>query len=122
MSKVEKLHIEYLLEKKTSLLVLSCSFSMLFVWVCVVMLFIIVFLFFTYSFLACCLGFRFFLDKYFFCNNPLVSCSFLTSLNLHGLFVCYCLLVLYLIISLAVISVFDFFVSLNIFLQQSTFP
>jgi len=53
--------------------------------------------------------FVFSLDKHFFCNNPLVSCSFLTSLNLHGLFVCYCLLVLYLIISLAVISVFDFF-------------
>jgi hypothetical protein len=56
VSKVEKLHIEYLLAKWTCLLLLSCSFPTLFVWVCVVLLFIIVSLFST-----CCLGFSFFL-------------------------------------------------------------
>jgi hypothetical protein len=57
VSKVEKLHTEYLLAKKASLLFLSCSFLVLFVWVCVVLLFVIVFLFFTCSFLTRCSGF-----------------------------------------------------------------
>jgi hypothetical protein len=61
LAKVEKLHIKYLLTKKTSLLILLCSFSTLFVWVCVVLLFIVVFIFFTCSFPAYCLSFCFFL-------------------------------------------------------------
>ncbi len=38
----------------------QCSFLALFVWVCVVLFFVVVFLFSTCSFLACCLGFHFF--------------------------------------------------------------
>jgi hypothetical protein len=61
VSKVEKLHTEYLFTKRTSLLLLLCSFLALFVWVCVVIFFVIVFLFFICSFPGCCLGSNFFL-------------------------------------------------------------
>jgi hypothetical protein len=60
VSKVEKLHTKYLLAKRTSLLLLLCSFPVLFVWVCIVLFFVDVFLFSTCSFPTCCLGFHFF--------------------------------------------------------------
>jgi len=62
----------------------------------------------------------FFVSKTFNYNNPLILCSFLSLLGLHCLLVCFCLLVLYLIIFFVIVWVSDFFVSLNIFLQQST--
>jgi hypothetical protein len=68
VSKVEKLHTKYLLTKKTSSLLLSCSFHVLFVSVCVVLFFVIVFLFSTCSILACCLGFHFY---FFYVNTSL---------------------------------------------------
>jgi hypothetical protein len=57
--KVEKLHTEYLLAKRMSLLLLSCSFPMLFVSICVVIFLVVVFLFTTSSIPTCCLGFHF---------------------------------------------------------------
>jgi hypothetical protein len=52
VSKVEKLHIEYLLEDKFITFIVF-SFPALFVWVCVVLFFAIVFLLFIYSFPPC---------------------------------------------------------------------
>jgi hypothetical protein len=52
--KVEKLHTKYLLTKRTSLLLLSCSFPVLFVSVCVVQFLVVVFLFTTCSIPTCC--------------------------------------------------------------------
>jgi hypothetical protein len=50
MSKVEKLQVQHLLTKRMSWFLLSCSFPMLFVWVCIVLLSIIVSLLSTFSF------------------------------------------------------------------------
>ncbi len=72
MSKVEKLHTEYLFTKMMGLLLLLCSFPRLIVWVCVVIFFFVVFLFFTCSFFAYCLGFKFFcFYKHFFATMHL---------------------------------------------------
>jgi hypothetical protein len=60
MSKVEKLCTEYLLAIRIGLLLLSCSFPVLFVSVCIVMFFVIIFLFSTCSFPAYFLGFQIF--------------------------------------------------------------
>jgi len=104
------------LQRGMGLLFLSCSFPMLFVWVCVVLFFVIVFLFSTCSFLAYCLGFWFFFVFInIFLQQSILSCSFPTLLGLHCLVVYCCFLVLYLLISFIVVWIFDFFVSLNIF-------
>jgi hypothetical protein len=58
MSKVEKLHTEYLLAKRMGLFLLSCSFFALFVSICVVLFFIVVFLFSICLTPICCLGFH----------------------------------------------------------------
>jgi hypothetical protein len=73
VSKVEKLHNEYLLVKKMGLMLLSCSFPVLFVLVCVVLFFVVVFLFFT-----CCLGFCFLFCfwKHFFATIHLYHVHF----------------------------------------------
>jgi len=76
VSKVEKLHTKYLLAKWTGLLLLSCSFPTLFVWASVVLFFVIVFLFSTCSFPACCLGFQFFFRKHFFATIHLYRVHF----------------------------------------------
>ncbi len=111
VSKVEKLHTKYLLIKRMGLLLLSCSFLALFVSICVVMFFVVVFLFFT-----CCLGFQFFcFCKHFFATIHSYRVHFPCYWVCIFLFACCCLLVLYLIISFIVAWVSNFFVSLNIF-------
>ncbi len=60
VSKVEKLHTKYLFTKNMGLLFLSCSFHVLFVLVCIVLFFVVVFLFSTCSIPTCCLDFLFF--------------------------------------------------------------
>ncbi len=53
------------------------------------------------------------------CNNPLVSCSFPALLGLHCLVICFCLFILYLIIFLVIVWVFNFFILFFKKLQQS---
>jgi hypothetical protein len=119
MLKVEKLHIEYLLAKKTSLLLLLCSFPTLFVWVCIVSIHChCLFLFSTCSFFALLFAFpTFFFNVNIFLQQSicimfiyhvvefaLSCCLLLFSCFLLVHFPCYCL-------------GFQCFVSLNIFLQ-----
>ncbi len=59
VSKVEKLHTKYLFTKRTKLLFLSCSFPVLFVSVCIILFFVVVFLFSTCSIPACSFDFHF---------------------------------------------------------------
>jgi hypothetical protein len=60
VSKVEKLHTKYLLTKRMGLFFLSHSFLELIVPICVVLFFIVVFLFSACSIPVYCLGFHFF--------------------------------------------------------------
>ncbi len=122
MSKVEKLHTKYLLTKKTSLLFLLCSFLVLFVWVCVVLFFVIVFLFSICSFPTYYLfGF-----PIFFCFH---KCVFATIhlYHIHFPYCWDCIVLLFIVAFLFFTCSFPsllfefsiFFVSINIFLQQS---
>jgi hypothetical protein len=119
VSKVEKLHIEYLLVKRMGLLLLLCFHFLHCLFGFVLFYFLSLsscYLFIQFSLVVW--GFFFFcFYKHFLCNNPFVSCSFPMLLGLHCL-VC-CFLVVYSIISLVVVWVSHFLVSLNIFLQQS---
>jgi hypothetical protein len=83
VSKVKKLHTKYLLAKRMDLLLLLCSFLVFFIWVCIVLLFVIVFLLSTCSFLVCCLGFQFF---FVYVNISLQQCIISCSFNPFFLF------------------------------------